>query len=128
MGQIMVIDDEPNIRMVLELALSSAGHEVLSVKNGLEGFEKLKEGFNPDLVLVDLKMPKLSGRDFVMKMRKNPQYNNTSLVILSGSMPGLGDFPPKGTYQGIVPKPFDLSKLLELTESLFSTNQSLSAN
>lgn len=128
MGRVLVIDDEPNLRMVLELALSGAGHEALIAENGLKGLEKLNEGYKPDVILVDLNMPKLSGKDFVMELRKNPHYNDISILILSGSMPGTGEFPPKDTYQGIVSKPFDLNELLDLTESLCRSNEFLSVS
>lgn len=125
MSRVLVIDDEPSLRMVLDLALSGAGHEAVLAENGLKGLEKLDEGYKPDLVLVDLKMPKLSGKDFVMKLRSNPNYNDISVVILSGAMPGFEDFPPNDTYQGIISKPFDLNELLKLTESLCCTNDLL---
>jgi len=125
LSRVLVIDDEPSLRMVLDLALSGAGHEAVLAENGLKGLEKLDEGYKPDLVLVDLKMPKLSGKDFVMKLRSNPNYNDISVVILSGAMPGLEDFPPNDTYQGVISKPFDLNELLKLTESLCCTNDLL---
>lgn len=114
----MVIDDEPTLRMVLEMSLSDFGHQVLPAENGQAGLEKLKDGYKPDLILVDLKMPILSGKEFVLALRSNPQFNDISVLILSGSMPGFGDYPPKETYQGIVSKPFDLAELCEITSSL----------
>lgn len=65
MSVVMVIDDEPNLRFVLELALSDAGHNVILAKNGLDGLEKLYAGLKPDLILVDLKMSILSGKDLL---------------------------------------------------------------
>lgn len=118
MGLIFVIDDEPNLRLILDLALSGAGHKVVTAENGLEGLKKLEDGLNPDLVLVDLKMPQLTGKDFIVKMRSCSYYSNTPVVILSGSMPGFGDFPPQECYQAVLPKPFDLNEVIQLVESI----------
>ncbi|MFZ5944472.1 MAG: response regulator [Bacillota bacterium] len=128
MGRILAIDDEPSIRMVLELALSSAGHEVVLAGDGLEGLEKLNEDFKPDLILVDLNMPRLSGKDFIQEMKKNPNYNNVCVAILSGSMLGVDDFPPENTYQRIFTKPFDLDELVDYIESLGEQNTPCNAN
>lgn len=128
MSRILVIDDEPNIRMVLDLVLSSHGHEVEPAENGLAGLQKLADGFEPDVVLVDLKMPLLSGKDMVLKMRDNPQYNYISVLILSGSLPGFGDFPPSNTYQGLIAKPFDLDELCELVEACCQKDKLLSVS
>lgn len=112
MPKILVADDEPNIRMVLKLALSSADYEVIAVEDGLAGIKTLTEGFQPDLILVDLNMPRLSGKEFISEVRSIDSYEDIPILILSGSIPGLGDFPPQGTYQGVITKPFDLEQLL----------------
>jgi|GEM_PF-4220660 len=50
-------------------------------------------------------------------MRGCPCYDKIPVLIISGSMPGYGDFPPRETYQDIIAKPFDLNNLLTLVES-----------
>jgi CheY-like chemotaxis protein len=59
-GRILVIDDEPQIRRIMRETLTSSGYEVDDAKNGQEGLVKVRE-FRPDLVLLDINMPDISG-------------------------------------------------------------------
>jgi len=57
---LLVVDDEPQIRRVLQATLSNAGYEVVEAKSGLEGIERvLRE--RPDLILLDFNLPDMSG-------------------------------------------------------------------
>jgi two-component system, OmpR family, KDP operon response regulator KdpE len=59
-GRILVVDDDPQIRRIMRMALTGAGYEVDDARNGEEGLEKLRE-FRPDLVLLDINMPGMGG-------------------------------------------------------------------
>ena len=62
--RVLVIEDDVDLNTAYCLVLSREGFEVASVKDGLEGIEKLK-GFTPDLVLLDLRMAKMDGVEFL---------------------------------------------------------------
>lgn len=111
MGKVLVIEDERNISMVLQEALGMEGHEVLIAHDGLAGLKLLNEGFQPDLALLDLNMPGMNGRDFVMKVCED--VRNFSIILLTGSAPNPQEFPPAGSYQSVITKPFDLIKLID---------------
>ncbi|HHT01953.1 MAG TPA: response regulator transcription factor [Firmicutes bacterium] len=117
MDRILVIDDEPNIRLMLSLALNEAGYEVSCAADGQEAWQKMERGFHPTLILVDLNMPRLSGKDFIIKMRGSQKYAQVPVIILTGSMPESDHLPPPAMYQQLVSKPFDLDELIVLAKS-----------
>ena len=69
-GKILVVDDEPQIRRIMRETLTAEGYEVDDARNGLEGLEKLRE-FRPDLVLLDINMPEMSGVEVCKNIRKD---------------------------------------------------------
>jgi len=62
-GRILVVDDDPDLREFLRLMLTSMGFEVTSAANGQEAFDVM-EGHDPDLILLDMKMPVMNGWEF----------------------------------------------------------------
>jgi CheY-like chemotaxis protein len=62
-GGILVVDDDPDLREFLELVLTSMGFEVTSAANGREALDDM-EGHDPDLILLDMKMPVMDGWEF----------------------------------------------------------------
>ena len=62
-GGILVVDDDPDLREFLQLMLTSMGFEVTSAANGHEALDVMK-GHDPDLILLDMKMPVMNGWDF----------------------------------------------------------------
>jgi len=62
-GGILIVDDDPDLREFLRLMLTSMGFEVISAANGQEALDVL-EGRNPDLILLDMKMPVMNGWEF----------------------------------------------------------------
>jgi len=62
-GGILVVDDDPDLREFLRLTLTSMGFEVTSAANGREALDVL-EGYDPDLILLDMKMPVMDGWEF----------------------------------------------------------------
>jgi len=80
--KILVVDDEPDVITYLETLLNQAGFEVISAGDGKEGLDRAKKE-KPDLVLLDLLMPKNTGVDFYRKMRKDHEVANTPVIIVS---------------------------------------------
>ncbi len=121
MARIMVIEDEPNIALVLDAVLTDRGHQVVTAADGILGLKKLKESKQvPEVVLLDLLMPNLSGRAVAESIRADQVLCEIPIIIMSGSMPNSKDFPPEGTYHAYISKPFDLSEVISTVESLIN--------
>lgn len=118
MARVLIIEDEPNIAFVLKVAMSEEGHEVLTSKDGFCGLQQLEKEPIPDIVLVDLCMPRVSGRTVVETMHTNPRLQEIPVVIITGSVPDAKKFPPAYSYRKLITKPFDLFKVLETVQEL----------
>lgn len=114
MARVMIVDDEPTILMILQKLLSRDGHEVMTAADGLAALERLGQAPAPDLVLLDLFMPNVSGRVVVEAMRSAPALTAIPVILVTGAVPRPEDYPPDGTYQGVITKPFDLLDVLAL--------------
>ena len=79
---IMVIDDSPTVRKVIEVCLRREGLEVVSYPDGIQALRAITNRL-PDLVILDLDLPKMSGFEVARYMRSKPQWSRTVIVILS---------------------------------------------
>jgi CheY-like chemotaxis protein len=79
---VMIVEDDQAIREACQIKLQLDGLKVLSVGNGQEALEILKNN-KPDLILLDLIMPKMNGFDFLEALRKDPEHKNDRVVIMS---------------------------------------------
>jgi len=80
--RILVADDEPALRTVLTLTLKTEG-TVEAASDGQDALERIRDGFVPDLVLVDNNMPRMGGIEVIRELRADPQYNGVALVLLT---------------------------------------------
>jgi CheY-like chemotaxis protein len=116
---VLVVDDEENVRVVTKRILESAGLEVRTARDGVEGLDLYrKHGRTIDLVLLDLTMPKLSGEETWVKLKKiNPDVR---VLLCSGytkedATPVLDDSDSNVSF---IQKPFRRRELLDRIESL----------
>jgi DNA-binding response OmpR family regulator len=80
--KVLIADDEPNIVMSLEFLMENAGYEVRIASNGEETLKALTE-FQPDLVLLDVMMPKRNGYEVLQAIRDNAALQNIKIVMLT---------------------------------------------
>jgi DNA-binding response OmpR family regulator len=80
--KIMIVDDEPNLVELVRAILESENFEVITAYNGQEALEKL-ETVKPDLIIIDMMMPGMSGRELCEKIRANPKTKNLKVVFLT---------------------------------------------
>ena len=115
MKDILVIDDEEYIRNTLFQLLSHEGYNVKSAENGERAFNILDNNNNIDIILLDLKMPGMNGKDVLLHIKK--QYSSVEVIIISGegSIGDVVSLVKEGAYD-YIEKPFDndvlLSKIL----------------
>lgn len=80
-NKILIIDDEPNIRSVLKDRLEANGYQVIQAPDGKEGL-KLTESTEPDLILLDLQMPKMDGIEVLDRLKK--KFPEIIVIVLTG--------------------------------------------
>ena len=110
---ILVVDDEPDYRLVMRSILSSEGHSVVLAEDGVEALEKLEEGA-VDLVIADIYMPRMDGIKFHRRVRSLPQFERLPFLFVSAfddqhTMSAVKD--PR--YDGFLKKGRPIEELLE---------------
>lgn len=118
---IMVVDDEPDILLTVGQMLEMSGYKVIKAKDGVECINKLNElGTAPDLVLLDIMMPDLSGWDVAAKIKENPAWKEIPIVFLTAKGDtmsiGMGNL----AAEDYIIKPFDVKDLKERVEKILS--------
>ncbi len=79
----LVIDDSRAIRLILGQVMKKLGFEVVDAGDGQQALDKLKSDGPFDIALVDWNMPVMNGYDFVVNARKDPQYNDMRLMMVT---------------------------------------------
>jgi two-component system alkaline phosphatase synthesis response regulator PhoP len=80
--RILVADDEPDILEIISYNLSREGYEIYTAKNGQEAIDKAK-ATNPDLIILDVMMPKKTGMEACQALRALPQFQKTLIIFLT---------------------------------------------
>jgi diguanylate cyclase (GGDEF)-like protein len=109
---VLVVDDDPDVARFVEVNLRSAGYEVTVASNGEEGLERAIE-LRPDLVLLDVMMPKLDGFEVAQRLRRDPRTSSSSIIMLTAK--ALSSDKVLGLSSGAddyIIKPFDPVELL----------------
>lgn len=118
--RVLIVDDEPNIVTALEFLLEKRGYEVTVAVNGEEALAQV-ETFKPDLVLLDVMMPKASGYEVCQRLRSDPRWQGIKIVMLSAK--GREVEVSKGMSLGAdlyVTKPFSSAELVATIDTLLS--------
>lgn len=108
--KILVIDDEPDFLMVMEMRLRSQGYEAIIASEGDEGLKKAKTR-QPDLILLDIMMPKMDGYTFVLELKKMESLKNTPIIVLTAKDKMEDIFKLEGVSDYLL-KPCDEEELL----------------
>lgn len=85
MSTILVVDDQAELRQLFQRVLEGRGWRVTLACNGQEGLDAVEAGA-PDLILLDMAMPKMDGLEFLRLLRGRPQWKTLPVIILSGLM------------------------------------------
>ncbi len=82
MAKIVIAEDEPDIRELIAFTLRFAGHEVVTGANGEEGYELAKKE-QPDLVMLDVRMPRMTGYEACKRIKSEPEIAHIPVIFLS---------------------------------------------
>ncbi|OGS12161.1 MAG: hypothetical protein A2234_11080 [Elusimicrobia bacterium RIFOXYA2_FULL_58_8] len=87
MAKILIVDDEPTIRELFRYVFEESGHEVAQAENGRCALDILKEDI-PDFIILDIAMPEMSGKEFVLELGRravrNPRLAKIPFVVMTG--------------------------------------------
>jgi CheY-like chemotaxis protein len=111
--KILIIDDEPDILKILQSMLKNDKYEVITAENGEEGYEKVVKE-KPDLVLLDIMMPRMNGYEVCEKIKGNPETKKIPVVMLT--VKAMGEDVEKALQKKAdwyISKPFDDKYLLK---------------
>jgi DNA-binding response OmpR family regulator len=116
--RVLVVDDEPQVVWVLQLALDAEGYEVLTARNGIEAMERISEG-HPELMVLDVMMPRMDGWSVMREVSKLPEGERPRVVMVTA----LASSHDRATAAELgadayVPKPFDMDHLFGVLHGL----------
>jgi CheY-like chemotaxis protein len=83
-GSILLVDDELELRQSLAVELANRGWRVVDAADGIEALERLRAGFRPDIVLLDLLMPRMNGFEFAREVRNDAAFRDIPIIVLTG--------------------------------------------
>lgn len=121
--KILIVDDEPNIAISLEFLMCREGFEVSIATDGEEGLNKIRE-LRPDLVLLDVMMPKIDGFNVCRTVRDDPDLDRMRIIMLTAK--GRVSEVTKGLSLGAdayITKPFSTSELVSKVKALLEADQ-----
>lgn len=117
--QILIIEDNKSLRLLIGHYLSKS-YEVVTKNNGLLAMQWLKEGHFPDLILLDLMMPEMTGSDFLEGLQTSGFFGNIPVIIISGNNRNILTTDVMMNVLDYFEKPFDPKKLQEKIETIFT--------
>ncbi len=105
---VLIVEDERDIRDSLKMALEFEGHQVSVASDGQEALHFLKRNHRPDLILLDLMMPVMNGWEFQREISKTPTLSRIPLIVVSAFAEHSLTIPAAA----VLKKPLDLEGLL----------------
>jgi two-component system, chemotaxis family, chemotaxis protein CheY len=110
MPTVLVVDDDPDVRVLLEMCLVLEGFDVLTASNGRHALLRLTES-HPALILLDLMMPVMDGVEFRREQRAQPRFRDIPVVCLSARHDARETADELG-FAAFLSKPFDLETVI----------------
>lgn len=115
MQSILVVDDEPDVRLVARMILEQEGFEVHEASSGDEALERLRAGLQPAALLLDVRMPGTDGWEVLERIHGNPRtFGTLPVVIFTAYFANAAEAPRDfGQHEFFLRKPFEPNSLLE---------------
>ncbi len=117
--KILLVEDEPAIAELLLDFLEDEGYQVTVASNGQEGWERLVE-VQPDVVLADVMMPMVDGRQLCREINHDPHFSSIPVVLMSASRE---EHCRRGCdCAAFLPKPFELEQVADTINAIIGTS------
>ena len=107
----MIVEDDKDLTEIFSIALRRAGYEVEILYTGDEACLRLDD-FVPDLILLDIQLPEVSGVDVLLYVRDNPRFENTRVIVATASPNRIEHLREDADL--VLVKPISVSQLTEL--------------
>ena len=118
MAKILIVEDHNDLREMIASALRYAGHTVVAVGDGLEGLKSAEEE-RPDLIILDVHLPRLSGQELCKRLKRKARFRETPIILMSANAELAQIQACLGSDATLyLPKPFTLQSLTAGVESL----------
>jgi CheY-like chemotaxis protein len=112
MANILVVEDNDDVREMMAVTLELEGHEVATAVNGRDALEKLHSAERrPCLILLDLMMPVMNGWEFRRALERDPEFHDVPVVVVSAA---TGEMIQRAEAIAYLPKPLDMDELLDV--------------
>ena len=116
--RILVIDDEDDLRKVVTYQLKASGYEVITAKDGEEGLEKARAE-TPDLIILDLMLPKIEGRKGCGLLKNDARYKSIPIILFTARVQTEDvELSKEVGADAYITKPFETSDLIGVVERL----------
>lgn len=109
--RVLIVEDEESVRELERFILEAEGYEVVEARDGLEGLTKA-EFKRPDLILLDLMMPDVSGGRMFDEMKQHPTTQGIPIVVVTGKPDAHEIFDDTIGRENVIMKPFEANGLL----------------
>ena len=113
-GRVLIVDDEPDVRKIVNMTLTKAGYDVIEAEDGEKAIQEVQEGENPlllDVIISDIRMPKINGVEAINYFQQ--QWPRVPIIVLTGfpDMEMATGFLKQGIVDYLV-KPVEKEKLI----------------
>lgn len=103
---VLVVDDEPDLRFLMRLVLEGVGYGVTEAANGVDALKRIQQS-RPDVVITDLMMPKMGGRELISHLQADRKLASIPIIVVSASIGGAA----LGVAE-CMEKPFQIEELV----------------
>ncbi len=125
---VLVVDDDARLRAVWTDALAVAGYAVVGSEDGKAALELIRDLF-PDLILLDLRMPRMTGQDFLDTVGEHPRWRSIPILIVSGYLGDDAEVRAAGVnVVGRMEKPLPLDKLVQQVRAVVGPGSAAGKN
>jgi CheY-like chemotaxis protein len=112
--RILVVDDDPDVRLIFKLILESAGYHVSEARNGIAALILIRDS-PPDLVVTDMVMPGMDGQELIGRIRADERTARVPILAVSGHP---GSLEQASGADAVLNKPIDRPRLLAVASTL----------
>jgi len=121
-----VVDDNPDVINSLKIGLEDAtrGYRILGVENGQKCLQMLKDNIIPDVILLDIMMPQMSGWEVFDRIKENPSWNTIPVIFLTARTDRIAKNAGSFLGEDYIEKPFEIVDLKNRIEIVFQNKAS----